>query len=288
MNDFFENLLSLDTRAVFKLYLLTIFIFGYIYWGFSIAFTKQEHDVTLSLPEAIYFSVVTITTLGYGDISPSGYWGMLLTGAEAIIGIITLGLFLTSVSIGIANKNQKSFRLNHTVNAIRFVYAPNYYLVNSYIYSIAGLLDNLMRIDYPRIDDSVVNKEDINRFKLSLKTELDVIQMETLKGLIIEKRKLVELLNRIYTSSDPVINDHLMMNINALIQNEPHAMIRDAMADLRGDKENVLKGGSDLSIQVLSGTLKSIEGWLSEEHRLIKSIKKDLDGFVGFENETGL
>ncbi len=42
---------------------------------------------------ALYFSVVTFTTLGFGDITPSG-WSRLFAGAEAFIGSFTLALFV--------------------------------------------------------------------------------------------------------------------------------------------------------------------------------------------------
>lgn len=41
--------------------------------------------------EAMYFSVVTFTTLGYGDVTVDAPWG-LLPGAEAMVGIVVFGL----------------------------------------------------------------------------------------------------------------------------------------------------------------------------------------------------
>ena len=46
----------------------------------------------------LYFSVITITTLGYGDITPIGLVSQLLTASESIIGIILIGLFLNALS----------------------------------------------------------------------------------------------------------------------------------------------------------------------------------------------
>ncbi|MAC45790.1 MAG: potassium transporter Kef [Oceanospirillum sp.] len=42
---------------------------------------------------ALYFSVVTFTTLGFGDITPNG-WSRLFAGGEAFIGSFTLALFV--------------------------------------------------------------------------------------------------------------------------------------------------------------------------------------------------
>jgi voltage-gated potassium channel len=41
--------------------------------------------------EAIYFSMITFTTLGYGDITLSAEWN-LLSGMEAMVGITVFGL----------------------------------------------------------------------------------------------------------------------------------------------------------------------------------------------------
>jgi len=43
--------------------------------------------------EALYFSTVTFTTLGYGDIRPEGI-SRLLAGTEAVVGIFTISLFI--------------------------------------------------------------------------------------------------------------------------------------------------------------------------------------------------
>lgn len=52
----------------------------------------------MSIVDSFYFSVVTITTLGYGHILPISDLGKLITASEAIIGIILLGLFLNALS----------------------------------------------------------------------------------------------------------------------------------------------------------------------------------------------
>ena len=51
-----------------------------------------------SFIECLYFSTVTITTLGYGDITPLGQLGQLVSASEAILGIISIGLFLNAIA----------------------------------------------------------------------------------------------------------------------------------------------------------------------------------------------
>lgn len=46
------------------------------------------------LLESLYFSVITFTTLGYGDIQPIGPWARFLAGAEALVGALLAALFV--------------------------------------------------------------------------------------------------------------------------------------------------------------------------------------------------
>ena len=49
-------------------------------------------------PRMLYFSMVTITTLGYGDIVPITTSSRLLAASESVIGVIIIGLFLNDVA----------------------------------------------------------------------------------------------------------------------------------------------------------------------------------------------
>jgi hypothetical protein len=66
-------------------------------------------DATLGFPaksstiktfwRMLYFSAITITTLGFGDIIPITTRARLWVGAEAVLGILFIGLFLNSLAI---------------------------------------------------------------------------------------------------------------------------------------------------------------------------------------------
>ena len=75
------------------LYLCLIPIYATLYLWFP-SITGSEK----SLIECLYFSTVTITTLGYGDITPSGDLGRLVTASESLLGVVTIGLFLNAVA----------------------------------------------------------------------------------------------------------------------------------------------------------------------------------------------
>lgn len=63
---------------------------------FLAAYAGFPRDIPGSLGRMFYFSAVTITTVGYGDIVPMTDTARALTATEATIGIILLGLFVTS------------------------------------------------------------------------------------------------------------------------------------------------------------------------------------------------
>ena len=52
-----------------------------------------------------YFSIVTFTTLGFGDIKPYGVAGELLASSEVIIGYINLGLLLAVLAEKLARRS---------------------------------------------------------------------------------------------------------------------------------------------------------------------------------------
>ena len=58
--------------------------------AWALAYRNLVPDELQTFEEALYFSIVTFTTLGYGDITLSNGW-RLLSGIEAISGILLIG-----------------------------------------------------------------------------------------------------------------------------------------------------------------------------------------------------
>jgi voltage-gated potassium channel len=54
------------------------------------------------LVDAFYFSVVTLTTVGYGDLAPETDAGKLFTAVYALVGIGILLAFITTVAAKVA------------------------------------------------------------------------------------------------------------------------------------------------------------------------------------------
>jgi len=99
LNDAFDKLnndknntnLSISDRIILSLksYLELIINFAIIYFLLPMKFWK-DGTFPNDIESSIYFSGVTITTLGYGDISPSHWLPQFLTVYEVFCGFILL------------------------------------------------------------------------------------------------------------------------------------------------------------------------------------------------------
>lgn len=110
--DFTRNLISRRSSAssqritptmslvfVLSSFTKTILLFAAIYYYFGIIDTSaQENAVETSFSDTLYFSIVTFTTLGYGDFKPCEHIRMF-AGLEAFIGTFMLP-FASGIIIG--------------------------------------------------------------------------------------------------------------------------------------------------------------------------------------------
>jgi len=52
-----------------------------------------------------YYSIVTYTTLGFGDVTPKSEWGQVLVTIEVILGYLTLGLLISILANKVARRS---------------------------------------------------------------------------------------------------------------------------------------------------------------------------------------
>ncbi len=77
------------------LYLVLIFVFAIIYYCNYEQFKTNLPNTFLT---SLYFSTITITTVGYGDISPVGVCAIWCVIVESISGILIIGFLLNELS----------------------------------------------------------------------------------------------------------------------------------------------------------------------------------------------
>jgi len=73
------------------------YMFTHSVFGIHYIRIRGIWDYILNYLNYVYFSVVTATTLGYGDLHPVG-WGKAIASAEAIFGMFMWAVFLAVFS----------------------------------------------------------------------------------------------------------------------------------------------------------------------------------------------
>ncbi len=85
--------------------------FGIVYWAFpklvyiGAPLAKYDHSFPANLLVKVYFSVVTFTTLGFGDIKAATWLGTIIVGLEVVLGYFFLGGLIAILASKLARRS---------------------------------------------------------------------------------------------------------------------------------------------------------------------------------------
>ena len=99
--------IALSAALFIALILLYATIFGIEMPALFRADSKHVLSWYESAVKAFYYSVVTITTLGYGDVLPSDALSRATAALEALNGLVTFGIFTGAITTFFAAKNSQ-------------------------------------------------------------------------------------------------------------------------------------------------------------------------------------
>ncbi len=103
IEDLFQAIRDERRSFIAALYLLLIAVL----LTSSLMYFAEHHvqpDKFASIPDAIYWSLITLTTVGYGDVTPVTWAGKVLSLVTAFMGVCTVALLTGIVASSFANQ----------------------------------------------------------------------------------------------------------------------------------------------------------------------------------------
>lgn len=117
LKHFFHVVSNIRPIVWIGLYICLIPVFALVYWWLPDSQFRIPDGAGTDYGSWLYYSIVTITTLGFGDYTPAHGWAQAVTAVEVGCGLVFLGFFLNAVGsmkseIDIASEKEKQ-RLLH-------------------------------------------------------------------------------------------------------------------------------------------------------------------------------
>lgn len=151
-----------NIRPIFwiGLYVALTPVFAVVYWLLPDGQFRIPDGGTTDFGSWLYYSIVTITTLGFGDYTPMGGAAQCVTAVEVMCGLVFLGFFLNAVGsmkseIDVASEIEKQRRVHYheekeklKKNAPSIMHAINTFLAYCYAVTTPANKRNSETADY--------------------------------------------------------------------------------------------------------------------------------------------
>ena len=236
IKNIFSKLTNQKPIVYGSIYLLLIPIYALVYTYLpDVTLNTGNHEK--GFISSLYFSVITITTLGYGDILPIGKTSQLLTASESILGIIFIGLFLNSLShqhgVKVQDEETKLQKDREERESINRLIAFNSLIelnIERYlIYTIPITIPILNRNNTQQNNYGFTFNDMQDLFKTGILKESHFEELHNLKSLIEDLLKLGYLKN--YSELEKVclnfIKNAKELDFSEYILNQPNTRLGD-------------------------------------------------------------
>jgi hypothetical protein len=135
-------------KTVLSSFFMTVFVLAYILRIFELPYYRSHHDIINEFDEfynSIYMILITITTVGYGDITPKTRLGKLTAVFTAIFGAFLISLMVLAVGslFSLSKKQQKALRhIRMTQSASKaIIESSRYFMLKKKLYIIRDKLN---------------------------------------------------------------------------------------------------------------------------------------------------
>ena len=203
--------------------LVVMWLFGAI--GILVLESKNQPDFN-SLKNTLWWTIVTMTTVGYGDMSPKGDYSRLFATFLMLTGIGISGLFTSTMSSIFVTKKIREGRGLETVKT------KNHIVICGYNPNLEMILDFIIKSynnEFPIVLVNDLSEDKIN----SILSKYSKIEIKFVKG------------------------DHSRENIleKANVLNSKSVMVLTDDADINGDQKTIL---STLTLKNINSNLRVI------------------------------
>lgn len=159
---FFHIVSNIRPIVWIGLYVCLTPIFATLYWILPDGQFRIPDNAGTDWGSWLYYSVVTITTLGFGDYTPAHGWAQAITAIEVMCGLVFLGFFLNAVGsmkseIDVESEIEKQRRLHFSMEKDKLLKS-----IPSILHSINLFLDYCYVVTTPvdkRKEDEDYNPE---------------------------------------------------------------------------------------------------------------------------------
>ncbi len=238
-------LFHIRKNKIVRLFFLTITIlFLGALWFFF--FEKTPHIL-----DAFWWSFVTITTVGYGDITPSTVGGKIIGVVVMVFGIGLLGMFTATIASAFVDNKLKEGK------GVNDVKVKDHFLICGWSYKAKEIIAEL------RADKKVHNRpiviiaeipekplEDENTFFIHGEVDVDILKKANLKGASVVMILSDENLDSYSRDAKVVLNTLTIRKLN------PNVYICVEISDAKNMQHGKLAGADEIIvIGELSGNL---------------------------------
>ena len=195
---FFEKVSRVAANSSFKVWTSVFFLLVLMMVVIFISEQKTNSSIN-SLFDAFWYTIVTVTTVGYGDIAPASFWGRLSAMALLLVGVAIFGALSGKFASFILDRQQKKDK-----GLLKMTSMKNHYLICGWKPGFEKILEGILEANPEIPPEQIVI---LNNAKHS---EMEAVQAN-------EKLKAINFLRGDFTDEDALLKAQIKNASRALI-----------------------------------------------------------------------
>ncbi len=195
---FFEKIARLAANSSVKVWTSVSVLLIVMMVVIFISEQKTNSSIN-SLFDAFWYTIVTVTTVGYGDIAPASFWGRLSAMALLLVGVAIFGALSGKFASFILDRQQKKDK-----GLLRMTNMKNHFLICGWKPGFENILEGML------LANPEIPPEQIVILNNAKHSDIEAIQAN-------EKLKAINFLRGDFTDEDTLLKAQIKSAARALI-----------------------------------------------------------------------